>query len=100
MNMDERQKQILRECERFGEEEVRRRFYAGEYSSPRDQSLIQGWLHGKETEREEALNVRREAREEESLSISRKAICISYAAIIIAIIAIVVPIIVILLTKK
>lgn len=42
----------------------------------------------------------RDAREAESLSISRKALRISYAAIIIAIMAIVFPIIVALLTKN
>ena len=49
------------------------------------------------TAKESAL---RDAREAESLSISRKALRISYAAIIIAIIAIVFPIIITLLTKN
>lgn len=49
--MDERQKQILTECESLGEEEVRRRLYASEYSAPRDQRLVEGWLRDKESSR-------------------------------------------------
>ena len=56
--MDERQNQILRECKRLGENEVRRRLYAGEYSSPRDQFLIEGWLRDKESLRLSASELR------------------------------------------
>jgi len=47
--MDERQKQIITECESLGEEEVRRRLYASEYTAPRDQRLVEGWLRDKES---------------------------------------------------
>ena len=96
--MNERQKQILQECERFGENKVRRKLYSGEYTGSRDRSLVGGWLRDKESEREQEVSARREAREAESLLFSRKqtqlarwAIMIAIIATIIAIIAIVVP---------
>jgi len=47
--MDDRQKQMIAECESFGEDEVRCRFYAGEYNAPRDRLLVEGWLQEKES---------------------------------------------------
>ena len=85
--MDEQQKQIIAECESFGEDEVRRRFYASEYTAPRHRSLVEGWLRDKESSR-------RDAREEKILSIARQAKTIAIIAIILStIIAIVVPIV-------
>ena len=72
--MDERQKQILQECEHFGENEVRCKLYSGEYPGSQDRSLVEGWLHDKESVREQLLSTRREAREEESSSIVKQAL--------------------------
>ena len=71
--MDERQKQILQECERFGEDEVRRRLNAGEYTGSQDRRLIQGWLRNIESKREEEVDARREAREKTTLEIANEA---------------------------
>lgn len=85
--MDERQKQIIAECESFGEEEVRRRLHASEYSAPRDHTLVEGWLRDKESSR-------RDAREEKALSIARQAKIIAIIAIVLSTtIAVVVPIV-------
>ena len=93
MVMDERQSQILRECERFGENEVRRRLYAGEYSAPRDQALIQGWLRDIAVERERKLSDIREARDKEMILLTRSVRRIAICAMIIAIIASIIAII-------
>jgi len=82
--MDERQKQILKECESLGESEVRHRFYAGEYTAPRDRSLVEGWLGKLQSKRDKEIESRRESREEETLRIARSANRIAWAAIIIA----------------
>jgi len=58
--MDERNKQIIADCELSGEDEVRRRFNNGEYTAPRDQLLINGWLREKELIRQEAKIVENE----------------------------------------
>jgi hypothetical protein len=73
----------------LGEDEVRQRLRNGGLGSPGSEkyTFAQEWLRGKEREREDVLNTRREAREKESLSISRKALWISVCAIIIAIAA-------------
>jgi hypothetical protein len=79
------------DLEKLGEAEVRRRLQNEGFGQPGSQnySSVQEWLSAKKREREDALNARREAREEESLSISRKALRISKWAMIIAIAAIV-----------
>jgi len=81
---------LTNDLENLGEPEVRRRLALGGFGNPGCQNYVftEEWLRSKELEREAVLNARREAREEESLSISRKALRISYAAIIIAIMAI------------
>jgi len=90
------------ELEKLGEREVRKRLSNegfGNPGSPRYTSVVD-WLKGKEFEQAASLDARREDREEESLSISRKALRISYAAIIIAIMAIILPIIFALFIKN
>jgi len=77
---------LIKRLEELGESEVRKRTF-GDPGSPND-GVVQAWLRRKEIEREEARNVRQEAREEENLSISRKAIRIAKWAIIISIVAI------------
>lgn len=77
------------DLEILGEDEVSQRLRNGGLGSPGSENytFAQEWLRGKEREREDALNTRREAREKESLSISRKAFWISVCAIIVAIAA-------------
>ena len=60
------------ELEKIGEQEVRKRFANNDYGDPRNPNYlsVQTWLRSKEREREEA-------RDAESLSISRKALAIS-----------------------
>jgi hypothetical protein len=81
----------LDELEKQGEPEVRKRLPKGGYGQPGSQNYeaVKEWLRGKERERGDSLNTRRESREEESLSISRKAQRISKWALIIAIVAII-----------
>ena len=71
--MDERQQQILQDCESFGEDTVRHKLSSGEYPGSQDKSLVEGWLRDLESKREEELEKRREAREEESLIIAKQA---------------------------
>ena len=75
------------DLEMLGEDEVRQRLRNGGLGSPDSENykLAQEWLRGKDREREDALNARREAREKESLSLSRRAIWISVFATIVAI---------------
>jgi hypothetical protein len=65
----------LDELEKLGEQEVRKRLASNVYGDPRNSNHIsvQTWLRSKECEREEALN-------NESLSISRKALAASEEA--------------------
>ena|SRR5712691_5054357 len=71
------------------ESEVRHRLATGQYHSSQV-PVVQEWLRARETGRAEALASRKEEREEESLSISRRALRNSILATIIATIAIVV----------
>jgi hypothetical protein len=77
------------DLEILGEDEVRQRLQNEGFGQPGSQyySSAQEWLRGKEREREDALSTRREAREKESLSISRRAFWISVCASIVAIAA-------------
>lgn len=65
------------------EAEVRERLASGNYNSNRA-SLAQEWLRRKEESRVTAASVKRDAREEETLSISKRATAISEAALSIA----------------
>ena len=78
--MEERQERIIEDCESLGENEVRRRFYASQYSADRDRLLIEGWLSSKEA-------ARRETSEQENKSIARKTLGVTVVAAIAAIIA-------------
>ena len=71
------------------EAEVRRRIAEGLYSEPH-LGIAQEWVRRQEASRSEAASSRKEAREEESLSISRRALRNSILATIIATIAIIV----------
>jgi type IV secretory pathway component VirB8 len=82
--MNERQKQILKECERFGEKEVRRKLSHGEYPGSQDRFLVEGWVRELDSKHEQELESRREARDEEIIRIARSANRIAWAAIIIA----------------
>lgn len=66
---------LIDELEKLGEQEVRKRLASNVYGDPRNLNYIsvQAWLRSKEVEREEALN-------DESLSISRKALVASEEA--------------------
>ena len=99
-NMDERQTQILKDCELFGEDEVRHKLYSGEYPGARDHLLVEGWLRDKESKREEELSATRDARDEATLKIAKEANSlarstrnIAFIATIIAIIATIIAII-------
>jgi hypothetical protein len=83
----ETKKSFTNELEKQGEADVRQRLQNEGLGSPGSENytFAQEWLRGKEREREDALNTRREAREKESLSISRRAFWISVCAIIVAI---------------
>ncbi len=83
---------LIKDLEQRGEASVKAGFLNGEWKSPAYE-IVKEWLSHKESERAEA-------RDAESLFISRKALRISYWAIIIAIIAIVVPIIVAWFQRK
>jgi hypothetical protein len=80
---------FIDDLEKLDEAEVRKRLQKEGYGQPGSQNYaaVKEWLRGKKNEREENLNARREGREEESLSISRKALRISKWAVIIAIAA-------------
>jgi len=71
------------------EAEVRTRLADGQYHSSQV-PLVQEWLRRRESTRSEAASTRKEEREEESLSISRRALRNSILATIIATIAIIV----------
>lgn len=64
------------DLEKLGEAEVRKRLQGGGIADPGSQNYLfaQEWLRNKERERKDTLNARQEAREEESLSISPKAL--------------------------
>jgi hypothetical protein len=71
------------------EDEVRQRFAGGQYSG-KHQALAKEWLRRREEARAVAAAERAEAREDESLSISRKALKISERSHRLSVIAIVV----------
>jgi hypothetical protein len=75
---------LIKDLEQLGEKTVKARLLNGDYGHPGTANItyehVKDWLSSKESERAEA-------RAEESLSISRKALRISIWAIIIAIIA-------------
>jgi hypothetical protein len=83
---------FIDDLEKLGEAEVRKRLQNGGFGllGSQNYAAVQEWLRGKECKREDDFNARQEAREEESLSISRKALRVSKWARIIAIAAIVV----------
>jgi hypothetical protein len=75
--------------ESLGETKVRESLFRGEFGLKGSDlyNLAEDWLASKESERKAALDTRSEVREEESLSISRKALRNSRWATTIAIIA-------------
>ncbi|MGD1106488.1 MAG: hypothetical protein ABR865_05545 [Terracidiphilus sp.] len=73
---------LIKDLEQLGEATVRTKFLSGDYRHPETSELVRDWLASKEA-------VREEARAEESLANSRKALRISIWAIRIAIIAMV-----------
>jgi hypothetical protein len=73
---------LIKDLEQLGETTVRAKFLSGDYRHPETYELVRNCLASKEAAREEA-------RAEESLSNSRKALRISIWAIRIAIIAMV-----------
>lgn len=79
------------DLEILGEDEVRQRLRNGGLGQPGSEkyTFAQEWLRGKEREREDALNIRRDARVKDGLSMSRRAFWISVCAIIVAIAALV-----------
>ena len=86
--------ELFARLEAMGEDSVRNGLLQG--IPPADGSehrlAVEGWLRRKEDERAAASSARKEAREEESLSISRKALANSRLATRIAISAIVLSI--------
>lgn len=81
--------QYLAQWESLGVGEVRKRLVSEEYGTGDAplRKLVEDWLTSKELEHKAASDARFEAREEKSLSISRKALFNSRCATIIAIIA-------------
>jgi hypothetical protein len=74
------------------EAEVRERLAAGNYNA-RHATLAQEWLRRKESSRSTETAARKEAREEEGLAISRRALANSQLATRIAIVAIVLSVV-------
>ena len=85
--MDQRQSEILANCEALGEAEVRRRYFASEYSAERDRLMVEGWLSSKEAARQEAFNTEQALTAQRSLSLAKLATFVSLVAAFAAIIA-------------
>ena len=93
-------KNPFKEYEELGEERVREGLAAGNYGRPDSEMYrkASGWLSMLDKQREDDLAARRDSREAEALSISRKALLISESAKKWAIIAIIVSAITAIIT--
>ena len=83
------------ELDRLGEREVRAILARGEWANfTNRRNIANDWLRAKEEERSSAAAARKEVRDEESLSISRRALANSERATRISIIAILLSVVV------
>jgi hypothetical protein len=71
---------VLRDCERFGEDEVRKKLAARAWRDPAAAGVASDWLKRKGEERAAAREAERDKREEEALLIARKALGASEAS--------------------
>jgi hypothetical protein len=81
--MTEEYDKLSAQLEELGETEVRIRFAHGAWSE-RNKRYVEVWLKSKDRGREEASSAKRDAREEETLSIAKEANSIASRALLIA----------------
>jgi len=75
---------LFSKCERDGEEAVRNRMAENVYCTKDERPIIQEWLRRKDEVRSLAASSKRDAREEETLSIAKEANRIASDALIVA----------------
>jgi hypothetical protein len=72
---------LFKKCEKDGEELVRKRFAEDVYCTHDEKPIIQEWLRRKDEERALASSSKRDAREQETLSIAKEANRIAFSAL-------------------
>ena len=94
--MSESEQKVIDRCESIGEAAVRTGLVAGDFGDTPtyfDRLVAERWLAAKDNASASASTARRDAREEETLSISRKALRVANTANILAAIATLVAVI-------